>query len=130
MSETSKRHLRRFGLTVGGVFLTLGTVSWLRDHVLAPRILWTVGALLVLPGAVAPELLGPVERVWMRGAAALGHINSRVILTLVYYLIVTPVGVLVRLFRDPLNLRRRDFETNWTRRPSAPVDPARYQQQF
>lgn len=131
MDEPTTRHLRKFGLTVGGVFLLLGTVSWLRDHDLAPRILWGMGVLLVGPGAVAPRSLAGVERVWMRMAGVLGHVNARIILTLVFFLVLTPMGVVMRLFRDPLNRRLDDdSESNWTRRAIEPVDPARYEQQF
>jgi len=51
-----------------------------------PRVLWTLGTLLVVPGLVAPALLGPVQRVWMRAAGVLGHVNTRVILSLLFYL--------------------------------------------
>ncbi len=131
VDEPTTRHLRKFGLTVGGVFLVLGTVSWLRDHELAPKILWSFGALLVGPGVVAPRALAGVERVWMRMAGVLGHVNARIILTLVYFVMMTPVGVVLRLFRDPLDRGLDDGrESNWTKRAVEPVDPARYEQQF
>jgi len=131
MDEPTTRHLRKFGLTVGGIFLVLGTVSWLRDHDLAPKILWCVGTMLVVPGAVAPRALAGVERVWMRMAGVLGHVNARIILTLVFFLLMTPVGAVLRLFRDPLNRKLGDGrESNWTKRTVEPVDPARYEQQF
>jgi hypothetical protein len=131
MTDASTQHLRKFGLTVGGIFLLLGTVSWLRDHTLAPRIFWTLGTLLVVPGAIAPRLLGGVERVWMRMATVLGHINARIILTSLFFLVLTPIGVILRLVRDPLNRRLDDAtESNWQKRTVEPVDPARYEQQF
>ena len=130
MDDSTTRHLRKFGLTVGGVFLVLGTVSWLREHDLAPKILWGVGSLLVVPGALAPRALAGVERVWMAMAGVLGHVNARIILTLVFFLLMTPVGAVLRLFRDPLNRRLDDGDSNWTKRSVEPVDPARYEQQF
>jgi hypothetical protein len=131
MSTLSTRELRRFGLTVGGVFLLLGTLSWLRGHAVAPRVLWLAGVLLVTPALVAPGILGPVQRGWMRGAKVLGEFNGRVILTIVFYVILAPIGFVLRRVRDPLDRSWRDGRTSqWKRRPAAPLDPARYEQQF
>ena len=131
MHPVSQPALRRFGLTVGGVFLLLGCVSWWRAHEVAPRVLWVLGAPLVLLGLVAPSLLRPVERAWMAMAEVLGRINTRIILTTLYFLVVTPVGWLRRQREDPLNRRMRDGSpSNWILREPKPVDPARYRQQF
>ena len=128
---SSTKALRKFGITVGLGFAILGTISWARDHTIAPRVLWTMAALLVVPALVAPALLGPVERVWMRFALVLGHINTRVILSALFYLLLTPIGFVLRLFRDPLDRsvtdERRSF---WIRREPEQVDRARYEQQF
>jgi len=94
---SSKAGLRKFGLTVGGAFALFGLVSYARGHTVAPRVLWTIAALLITPAVVAPAVLGPVQRVWMRGAMALGHVNSRVILTIFFYLVMTPIGVVMLL---------------------------------
>jgi hypothetical protein len=131
MSGASTSELRRFGLTVGGVFLALGLVSWLRGHTAAPRVLWALGALLVAPALVAPAVLGPVQRVWMRFAAVLGEVNSRIILTVVFYAVIAPIGLVRRLVGDPLDRALDDGRTSeWIRRPREPVDPARYERQF
>lgn len=131
MSELSRRELRKFGLTVGIAFALFGTVSWWRGHELPPKVLWTLGALLVVPGLLAPALLRPVERVWMRAALVLGYVNTRILLTAAYYIIVTPIGAALRLFRDPLDRALDDGRgSRWVKRPIEPVDPARYRQQF
>jgi hypothetical protein len=131
MTDPTTRHLRKFGLTVGGVFLLLGTVSWWREHDLAPRVLWGIGALLVGPGLIAPRVLAGVERAWMRMAGVLGHVNARIILTLVFLLVMTPIGAVMRCFRDPLDRRLDDDRaSNWTKRADAPVDAASYERQF
>jgi hypothetical protein len=131
MAQTDKRELRKFGLSVGSVFVVLGLVSWWRGHEMAPRVLWILGVLLVLPGAAAPALLGPVQRWWMAAAEALGHINARIVLTVVFYAVFTPIGFVLRLVRDPLNRRLGDESgSNWVRREPEPADPARYERQF
>ena len=131
MQGASRAALRRFGLTVGGAFLVLALASWWRGHVLPPRVFAAVGALLVVPGLVAPALLGPVERAWMAMAAVLGAVNTRILLTLVYVVVVTPIGWLRRLRGDPLNRRLgTDAPSHWVPRERGPVDPESYRKQF
>ena len=128
---SSTKALRKFGVTVGLGFAVLGTISWARDHTIAPRVLWTMGALLLVPALVYPAALGPVERVWMRFALLLGHVNTRIILTALFYVLLTPIGFVLRLFRDPLDRSLKDGRTSfWIRRDPEPVDRARYEQQF
>jgi multisubunit Na+/H+ antiporter MnhG subunit len=129
--QASRRDLRKFGVTVGLAFLVLGAVSRWRDHELAPRVLWTLGMLLLVPGVLAPSLLGPVQRVWMRAAEAMGSFNTRIILGLLFYVVFTPVGAVMRFFRDPMTRSLRDASTShWVRRKVEPVDRTRYEQQF
>jgi hypothetical protein len=79
----------------------------------------------------APRLLAPVERGWMRFAEGLGRVNTRIILALLYWLVITPVGIVRRWLADPLDRRMRDGRPSvWITRPREPVDPARYRQQF
>jgi hypothetical protein len=132
MSGASSSELRRFGLTVGGMFLLLGTLSWWRGHVRPPIVMWTVGVLLVVPGLVVPTALGPVRHVWMRFATILGEVNSRIILGVLFYVVIAPVGFVLRTFvRDPLDRRLDDGRASaWIPRKRVAVDRARYEQQF
>jgi len=131
MKVLSSVELRRFGLTVGGVFLALGVLSRWRGHDTAPLVLWSIGVLLVVPAVVAPRVLGPVQRVWMRAAVVMGEVNSRIILTVMFYGVFAPLGFVMRRLRDPLDRSWRDGrESSWIRRPSQPADRARYERQF
>ena len=131
MEQGSKHALRKFGVTVGLAFLALGAVSRWRGHELPPRILWTVGALLLVPGLVAPGLLAPVQRAWMAFAEIVGAFNTRVILGLLFYVVFTPIGFVMRLFHDPMTRSLRDAQhSHWVKRTPTAVDRARYEQQF
>ncbi|MCW5890256.1 MAG: hypothetical protein KIT14_06855 [bacterium] len=125
------RELRRFGVSVGGVFGLLALISWWRGHTVPPMVLGALCMGLVVPGLVAPAVLGPVERRWMRFAEVLGRINARIILSVFWVLVMTPVGLVRRLFGDPLDRSMRSGQTSvWVRRPVEPVDVDRYRQQF
>src|SRR5512139_4035474 len=103
MPTVSKSELRKFGLTVGAAFTVFGGISWWRGHEVPPLVLWTVGGALMVPGLLFPTILGPVHRGWMKFAAVLAHVNTRIILTLLYYVVITPVGFIMAFFRDPLD---------------------------
>src|SRR5262249_36923467 len=102
-----------------------------RGHALPPLVLAALGTALVVPAVLAPRLLGPVERAWMRGAAVLGEVNSRILLGVFFYVVIAPVGFVLRRIRDPLARSLREPEkSTWIRRPSVAVDRARYERQF
>ena len=89
---------RRFGLTVGLAFLALAAVAWWRGRIPAEVGFGTLGALLVLAGLVIPTRLGPVLRAWMGLAHAISKVTTPVFLGVVFYGVVTPVAMLMRLF--------------------------------
>jgi hypothetical protein len=90
-----------------------------------------LAVLLVVPGLIVPAVLGPVERRWMAFAEVLGRVNTRIILTLLYWLVMTPIGLVRRAFADPLDRTLHDGRTtSWVARSREPVDIARYRQQF
>jgi hypothetical protein len=109
MTRTNEvRQLRHFGYLVGGIFGLIGLwpVVWRHQN---PR-LWAlaVAVVLVVPALVAPRILAPVYRVWMAAGEVLAWINTRILLGLVFYGIVTPIGLVMRLTgRDPM---RRQLE--------------------
>ncbi len=113
--DTSKKALRSFGWVVGGVLLLIAAIIWWRNDwtlTTAAYVLGGIGTVLTVLGLALPKVLLPVYRVWMALAVVLGFIMTRVILTIVYYLIMTPIGLLMRLFgKDPMQ-RRIDPEAS------------------
>ena len=103
----SPAQLREFGFVLaGGLTLIFGILGpWLRHHP-APLWLWLVNSLLVVLALLAPRSLGPLERLWMRLGLVLGAINSRIILTAMFYGVLTPMGAVMRARgHDPLRRR-------------------------
>lgn len=111
---------RSFGISVGTVLLLIAAVLVWRSRMMSAAILGGTGAVLLLFGLTAPRLLKWPSAVWWKFAMVLGYVNSRVILTLAFALVLTPLGLIWRLTgRDPLSVRRR----NW---PGWSPYPARY----
>jgi hypothetical protein len=106
--EVTKKTLRQFGLMVGGVFLLIGLwpFVWRQE----PVRLWAVvpGSLLAVAGLVMPTILKQVYQGWMWVGHVLGWVNTRIILGVLFYGVVTPMGLVMKLTgRDPM---RRGYE--------------------
>jgi hypothetical protein len=123
--------LRRFGLTVGGVFLLLAAVLFWRTKPLWP-FCGGLGAALAGLGLAWPAALAPVERIWMTVARAMGWVMTRVILTLLFCLIFTPAGLILRLLgKDPLGLRfPGNTASYWQARTDYDGAPERMEKMF
>jgi len=107
--------LRRFGLLVGGVFLLLGGLSYWRGRHIAPVVLGVLGGCLVLPGLLAPAVLAPVYRAWMGLAHVISKVTTPIVMGGVYYLVMTPMGLLARAFGHR-PLEQRGGSTYWITR--------------
>ena len=125
-----KKQLRHFGLLVGGIFAVIGLWRVL-FRAEGPR-LWALAlaAALVVPALVLPRSLTHVHRAWMAVGEALGWINTRIILSIIFYGLVTPMGIIMRrLGRDPM---KRRFEPGVAtyRVPKGPRPAAHMTRQF
>ena len=128
----SPRELRRFGLILTAGFAIVGGISWWRGHTVPPAVLWSLAALVGTAALVVPRALGPVERWWLRVGLVLAWVNTRIILTVLFYVVLTPIALVMRLFRDPLDRRRSaEAPSYWHRRTPRPDGAAAgYEQQF
>src|SRR5262245_18831359 len=108
---------RKFGLMVGGAFLVLAALLWRRGHVPAAAVTGTLGGMLVLGGLVAPAQLAPVHRVWMALAGAISKVTTPIFMSVIFFLVLTPAGCLVRLCGHRPLTRGRGTNTYWLSRP-------------
>ncbi|MEY2502640.1 MAG: carbamoyltransferase [Verrucomicrobiota bacterium] len=130
LEPESRPALRRFGLTIGVAFLLLSAFVNFR-HRGAGRPLASLAVLLVLFATVAPRLLRFVHRPWMRVADFLGAISSRILLTIVFFLVITPIGWLQRLCgKRPLDFDFKNGEASYWHRRSGSAAPVEYENQF
>ena len=120
--------LRRFGLFLAGFLIVLGGLRWRHGHLFFP---WAAPA----AAAAAAAWLAPGALAWLyRPALALARLiqrcNTFLLLSFVYYVVVTPYGRLLRLVgKDPLERPRGDRDSYWTPH-EAPAGPDRYERQF
>jgi hypothetical protein len=129
--QTGDRDLRKFGLMVGGVFAVLGLLFLWRHKAYYPYFLWP-GVTLVTLGAALPRALKWIYITWMSVAFVLGFVMAHVILTLLFFLVITPMGLLARLTgRDFLSLKLdRTARSYWIPRDKKLKSPAEYERQY
>jgi hypothetical protein len=120
--------LRNFGLVVGAIFAGLfGLLGpWIR-HAPIPLWPWMLGAALVACALLTPSTLRYPQFVWDRIGKALGWLNSRIVLNLIFFLIFVPAGLIARVFRwDPLNRNfdraRQSYKIPSKRRPASSME--------
>ncbi len=129
--KSGKHDLRKFGITVGIVLCILGGLLLWRGREYCRYLFYAGGAFLVL-GAAAPAVLWPIQKVWMTVAVVLGWIMTRVILSILFYLVITPTGLLSRIFgKRFLDL---DFggkrDSYWIPKKKTHLDKSDYERQF
>ncbi len=129
--DLTRKRLRSFGFTVGVAACILAALLFWRAKAAWP-IAAGFGGVLLLLGALAPGLLRPIEWAWMKVALALGWFMTRVILGIVFFLVFTPAGLILRLLRkDPLGLRLHSAaESYWNPREGSDRSPERMERMF
>ncbi len=129
--QDTKSSNRRFGWVFAGVFALMGLTPLFHG---APPRWWAGVGLLVLVAVTiaAPAALTLPNRLWMRLGDVLHRITSPIMLAVLFYLTVTPMGILMRLVgRDPLRLRRSASEsTYWIARNPPGPQPESLKYQF
>lgn len=110
--QVSDVELRKFGLLTSALLILFFVllIPWIWD-LSYPLWPWIVGAILSTAALARPGSLRPVFRVWMRFAEVLGWINTRIILGLIFYVLFVPFGLVMRLFKDPMN-RKMDQDSD------------------
>jgi hypothetical protein len=121
---------RSFGISVGGVLLAIGAFALWRERWLLAQWTGGIGAALLMLGLTFPKLLKWPSAVWWKFALVLGYVNARVILTIAFVLVLTPMGILWRLIgRDPLAKRRQNW-AGWSPSPERLRDPNHFKRMY
>ncbi len=129
--KESRSDLRKFGLTIGIVLFLISIVLlWLGKSTYP---YWLVIAMVfIIAALVFPVILRPFNKVWMSLAIILGWVMTRVILSILFYLTLTPLRFIALIFKKRfLNLNiDRSADTYWEKRERKELDPSTYERQF
>ncbi len=103
-SQPSSKEIRQFAFIMATMIILLFAIlfPWLYNLAFSytPYI---ISALFVIMGLAAPKLLSPVHTLWLKFSHILGLINSKILLFIIFYLIISPMGLIARMFSfDPM----------------------------
>ncbi len=134
---SESRDLRKFSVTVGGAFVVLWAVfAFVIPYLFGKGgdypLLWQIGVALAILGMLVPPIVRPLYYAWMTMALALGFVMTRVLLTIFFFLILTPVALVFRLIgRDALQRKiDRGAQSYWTPKQYLIKDRSRFEKFF
>lgn len=129
--KSEKKDLRDFGITFGVILGILAGALWWKG-----KDTYAIFAMLSVAffffGLVLPRLLKPLQKAWMTFAVILGWVMTRFILSVLFYVVFTSIGGILRLFgKKFLGLKRdKSKKSYWIYREQVPFDRERYEKQF
>ncbi|HOO56957.1 MAG TPA: SxtJ family membrane protein [bacterium] len=123
---------RKFGVVGIIFFLLLGTFMYWRGRPNAPYICAALSFFFIIVRFVIPALLPPVYKGWVAVAKVIGWININVLLSVAFFVAVTPVALIARLLGNDFMKKKYDpsAETYWQLREEKPIDPASYEKRY
>lgn len=129
--DQSNEAVKKTGLTVGVVLILISLLLWYLGK--SSFVYFSsIGGLFVILSLIAIPVLRPFHKLWMMLALAMGFVMSRVILTILFYLVLTPIGWLAKIVGKkfmPLGFDK-NAATYWEKRVSAVKQQIDYERQF
>lgn len=112
--KPSPTELRQFGLTMFIAGVLIGSILFWKGKVVAASSIVGAGVLVGLLAILLPSVAIYLYRFWMGIALVMGTITSAILLCVIFFGVITPVSLCMRLFgRDPLRLRPRPGVSHW-----------------
>lgn len=129
--DTGPKSIRNFGITFLVVLAIIGGILVCKGRPLGYAGIG-LGVLFFGLGIWAPATLRAVYRVWMGLAVVLGFFMSRIILSILFYLVVTPVGLMMRLLRKDVLDQKWDkgAASYWIKKKKRPFDKKQYEKLY
>ena len=122
---------RKFGIFASSVLLAAGGYFYWKNEVYLSVVLGMVCALFVLITVRNDKLLLPLNKLWMHFGFLLGAIVSPIVLGVLFYVMITPIAMVMRLFgRDELRIKKRNDRSGWRVKDPAEVSSGSFKRQF
>ena len=122
---------RRFGLFFSAVFALAAGYFWYKDNTTLLSVFGALMGVTLLTALILPGLLLPFNKLWMGLGYVIGRIVSPIVLGVIFFILMTPMGVIQRLLgRDELRLKPQDQASHWKVRDPAGPEPQSFKQQF
>ena len=128
--KITKEEIRKFGIVIGIILLIIGVILLWKRNIYYP-ILMIIGIFLFVGGLSIPIILKPAYFAWMIFANILGWVMTRVILNLLFYAMITPIGFISRLFgKQFIELKWDKSKSSYWNYRSSKSEKASYERQY
>jgi len=113
-TQTDLKKVRRNAIIGSIILATIGTLHLLKGHTKSYIFLYSLSGFLFVVGGFIP-------RVFKKITSAIGEFITSLLLAIIYYIVITPIGILVRLFgKDPLDKKiETDRDSYWADKEDA-----------
>ena len=131
--DTSSKEIRKFGLVIAIALGVIGSFVYVKSgNFDVVGWLWGIGLLFFILGFILPSILRPVYRIWMLLAYFIGGVVSRIILTVLFYVVLTPTGLVLRLFGKDILDKKFDKrrESYWVKKDLSGHTKEQYEKMY
>lgn len=127
-----RKQIRTFGLALAALLTAIGAWKLYKGQGASSSVLLIAGFISAASAIFFQPLIKPVYAVMMKLSHTLGWINTRILLGLIFYLMITPTGLVIKLFGKDLLDRsiEPDKSDYWIKREKTKFDKSRYENQF
>jgi len=130
--KEKKSVLRKFGITLAVILAIIGTIQLLKGHTKIYPWLYSIGVISIVLGIFIPAWLNPIHFAFKKIGCAVGALFTGLILVIVFYIVLTPIGLIARLFGKnflDINWAKR-ANTYWIKKEQLNEGTERYERQF
>lgn len=130
--KITTKQLRTFGIALAIFLSAIGLIQFLKGNEPTCFWFWGVAALILLTTLAVPFVIKPIFQLAMFIAHILGWINTRIILSVIFYFLFTPISLIMKLLgHDPLHRKfDKQAKTYWKTRERIPFSKENYLRQF
>lgn len=127
-----KKQIRKFGLGLAVILTVFATLNLYKENHTTALILIVVGVFTAAFALLCPTILKPVYIVFMKVSHVLGWINTRILLGIIFYFAITPVGIIMKIFGKDLLHRKiePDRQSYWISTEKVTDKKSRYEKQY
>jgi len=122
----TRKTLKKFGITFGGILLLFSFIGALYFHLDVPMSISIVGVLFIILGLGYPQTLLYPYYLWMILAIVLGYFFGKILMFVLFYIFVTPIGLLKRIFTKKIHSDKKSY---WVTKEE-PLDKENMERQF
>ena len=128
--KSGRKDLKNFGFIIGVILMLIGVFLFFREKD-SFIYFFSIGLIFIGLGIIIPAALKPIYKIWMTFAIIIGWVMTRVILSILFFSIITTIGIFTRLIgKDFLNLKSKNNESYWNIRNKEYELNQDYEKQF